>query len=51
MTIEHVLMIINAAYKVVQHLPLPEAPGMREMTDYEHPNFQPIRQILDVIRF
>ena len=50
MTINHVLLIINAASKVIQYLPLPEAPGLREMADYEHPNFQPIRQVLEVIR-
>ena len=29
MTMDHVLTLVNGVYKIVQHLPLPESPGMR----------------------
>ena len=49
MTLEHVLSLVNGMHKIIQHLPLPESPSMREMSEYEHPSMQPLRQILEVI--
>jgi len=47
MTLEHLLGFVGGVTRLVQSLPLPEAPRMRKIADYEHPTTLPLKGILE----
>lgn len=46
LTMSHVISCIEVITKLVQALPLPEAPKLRNIAEYEHPNTVPLKAIL-----
>lgn len=47
LTIAHILTFIQLLTKAVQALPLPEAPKLRNIAEYEHPHTVPMKAILE----
>lgn len=47
LTLGHVLSFVEGVTRLIQALPLPEAPRMRQLAEYEHPNTVPLKGILE----
>ena len=47
LTFSHILTFVTAITKLVQSLPLPEAPKLRNTAEYEHPNTIPVKAIIE----
>jgi hypothetical protein len=50
MTMSHLLSIIDSITKLIQYLPLPDSPKLRELNPYEHPEPVPLRAIMNAIK-
>lgn len=50
MTMSHLITIIDCLSKLVQYLPLPDSPKLREMAVYEHPEPVPLRAIMAAMK-
>jgi hypothetical protein len=46
LTMAHLLTFIDYATRAAQYIPLPEAPKLRIIAEYEHPATNPLRAIL-----
>jgi ATP phosphoribosyltransferase len=50
LTVGHVITFVESLTRIVQALPLPEAPRLRKMAEYEHPNTVPLKAIIDATK-
>jgi len=46
LTMAHLISFIDYATRAAQYIPLPEAPKLRIIAEYEHPATHPLRKIL-----
>lgn len=46
----HLITFVDYACRAAQYIPLPEAPRLRLIAEYEHPETHPLRPILEAIR-
>lgn len=49
-TLQHVISCIGIITKLVQALPLPEEPKLRNIAQYEHPTPVPLKGLLEATR-